>query len=160
MADSEIPPGLVREQLGRILASAGFRSSESLRNFLRYTVETTLAGKGGELKEYTIGVEALGRAGSFDPRHDNIVRVQARKLRERLAAYYAGEGRGESCRIGYRTGSYLPAFAAARRTSSPTRTIAVLPFTNLTADHSAGYFCDGLAEELMISWRGSEAFGW
>ena len=57
MADSELPPGLVREHLGRILASASFRAAESLRRLLRYTVETTLAGKGHELKEYTIGVE-------------------------------------------------------------------------------------------------------
>ena len=93
MADTELPPGLVREHLGRILGGASLGASESLRRLLRYTVETTLAGRGEELKEYTIGVEGLGRPNSFDPRQDNIVRVQARKLRERLAAYYAGEGK-------------------------------------------------------------------
>jgi hypothetical protein len=77
----------VREHLDRILAGAVFRSSDSLRRLLRYTVETTLAGKGEELKEYSIGVDALGRSPSFDPREDNIVRVQARKLRQRLTDY-------------------------------------------------------------------------
>ena len=38
--------------------------------------------------------------------------MQSRKLRERLAAYYSGEGRGETCRIVYHAGSYLPAFTA------------------------------------------------
>ena len=149
MADTDLPPDLVREHLGRILDSASLRSAESLRRLLRYTVETTLAGKGEGLKEYTIGVEALGRPGSFDPRQDNIVRVQARKLRERLAAYYGGEGRKESCRIVYHPGSYLPFFAAAQEPAAPPRTVAVLPLMNLTADSGAGYFCDGLAEELI-----------
>ncbi len=150
MADGEVPPGLVREHLGRILASAPFHASESLRRLLRYTVEAALAGKGEELKEYTIGVEALGRPESFDPRQDTIVRVQARKLRERLAAYYAGEGKGEGCRIVYHPGGYLPVFEGVpRAASAPFRTVAVLPFTNFTADESAGYFCDGLAEELI-----------
>jgi serine/threonine-protein kinase len=79
----------VREQLEHILASSRFRASEPLRRLLRYTVEAALAGRGDSLKEYTLGVEALGRAESFDPRQDTIVRVQARKLRERLAAYSA-----------------------------------------------------------------------
>ena len=129
MADTELPPGLVREHLGRILGSASLRASESLRRLLRYTVETTLAGKGEELKEYTIGVEALGRPGSFDPRQDNIVRVQARKLRERLAAYYAGEGRSESCRIVYHPGSYLPAFTSGQ--PAPARRLEPWPSCRL-----------------------------
>ena len=149
MADTELPPGLVREHLGRILGGASLGASESLRRLLRYTVETTLAGRGEELKEYTIGVEGLGRPNSFDPRQDNIVRVQARKLRERLAAYYAGEGKRESCRIVYHPGSYIPAFTSGQPAQSPARTVAVLPFMNLTADDGAGYFCDGLAEELI-----------
>ena len=145
-----IPSGdAVREHLGRILASAVFRSSESLRRLLQYTVETTLAGNGGQLKEYTIGVEALGRPVSFDPREDNIVRVQARKLRQRLADYYAGERSRENCRITYRPGSYQPLFGVSREPTAPLRTLAVLPFMNLTSDGGAGYFCDGLAEEII-----------
>jgi serine/threonine-protein kinase len=139
----------VREHLGRVLAGAVFRSSDSLRRLLRYTVETTLAGKGGELKEYTIGVEALGRPASFDPREDNIVRVQARKLRQRLTDYYDGEGSHENCRITYYPGSYRPLFSVIRTAAPPPKTLAVLPFMNLTADGGAGYFCDGLAEELI-----------
>ncbi len=150
MGDSAPSAGTVREQLELILASSGFRASESLRRLLRYTVEAALAGRGDSLKEYTIGVEALGRPASFDPHLDTIVRFQARKLRERLAAYYAAEGSGESCRIVYRPGSYLPAFTAAHEAAVKSqRTVAVLPLMNLTTDNAAGYFCDGLAEELI-----------
>jgi TolB-like protein/Tfp pilus assembly protein PilF len=150
MGDGAPPAETVREQLELILASSGFRGSESLRRLLRYTVEAALAGRGDSLKEYTLGVEALGRAQSFDPRQDTIVRVQARKLRERLAAYYAAEGSGQPCRIVYRPGSYLPAFTAAHEAVAESqRTVAVLPLMNLTADNAAGYFCDGLAEELI-----------
>ena len=150
MGDGAPPAETVREQLELILASSGFRASESLRRLLRYTVEAALAGRGDSLKEYTLGVEALGRAESFDPRQDTIVRVQARKLRERLAAYYAAEGSGEPYRIVYRPGSYLPAFTAAHgAVAKSQRTVAVLPLMNLTTDNAAGYFCDGLAEELI-----------
>ena len=50
----------------------------------------------------------------------------------------------------YRPGSYQPAFATAQAAAAKSlRTVAVLPFMNLTADNAAGYFCDGLAEELI-----------
>ncbi|MGA2326870.1 MAG: hypothetical protein ABSH05_11350 [Bryobacteraceae bacterium] len=150
MPDGAPSAETVREQLEHILANSRFRASESLRRLLRYTVEAALAGRGDSLKEYTLGVEALGRPESFDPRQDTIVRVQVRKLRERLAGYYAAEGGGESHRIVYRPGSYLPAFTAAHEAVAKSlRTVAVLPLLNLTADNAAGYFCDGLAEELI-----------
>jgi glyoxylase-like metal-dependent hydrolase (beta-lactamase superfamily II) len=89
---------MIVEALRRILASNQFASSESLRNLISYTVQKALAGEGSELKEYSIGVEALKRSTSFDPREDNIVRVQARKLRQRLADYYDSEGQDERWR--------------------------------------------------------------
>jgi hypothetical protein len=67
--------------LSRILASARFVNSERLSRFLQYTVEQTMAGNAGQLKEYPIGVEVFGRKDSFDPRIDAIVRVQAITLR-------------------------------------------------------------------------------
>jgi adenylate cyclase len=142
-------PELILDALARTLATSRFATSESLRSLLRYAVTKTLAGLGPELKEYSIAVEALGRPPSFDPREDNIVRVQARKLRQRLADYYDSEGRHERCRIVFQPGSYAPSFHFVDRSAVPTRTIAVLPFMNLTADDEAGYFCDGLAEELI-----------
>lgn len=150
MLDGAPTAEVVREHLERILASSLFRASESLRRLLRYTVEAALAGRGETLKEYTVGVEGLGRPASFDPHQDTIVRAQAWKLRERLAAYYATEGSSDTHRIVYRPGSYQPVFTTEQPVpAAAVRTVAVLPFMNLTADGSAAYFCDGLAEELI-----------
>ena len=81
------------EQLARVLGSETFRRSERSSALLRFVVERTLAGGADHLKEYTLGVEALGRATSFDPRTDPIVRAEASRLRDRLVRYYDAEGR-------------------------------------------------------------------
>jgi eukaryotic-like serine/threonine-protein kinase len=73
-------------------------------------VEETLNGNAGELKEYTIGAQALERGDSFDPRTDPIVRAEASRLRTRLALYYATEGLGDAVVISLPKGSYVPVF--------------------------------------------------
>lgn len=95
MADSELSLDNVRAHLRRVMTSAGFLGSESIRRLLAFTVEKSLAGESGQIKEYTLGLEVFGRKESFDPRTDAIVRVQAWKLRERLLAYYESEGARE-----------------------------------------------------------------
>lgn len=88
-------PAGVRAQLEKILASELFARSERLSQFLRFTVEQALDGKGESLKEYTIGVEVFDKDHSFDPRIDTIVRVQARRLRAALTEYYAEQGKDD-----------------------------------------------------------------
>ena len=100
----------VREQLAKILSSRTFRSAEGQREFLRYTVEEVLAGRGPQIKEFLIGVEVFHRGESFDPRLDPIVRTQARKLRAKLDKYYETEGVQDSLRIDFLKGAYLPSF--------------------------------------------------
>ena len=70
----------VRAEVSRILASAAFAEAERASNFLRYVVERTLAGRAGEIKEFAIAVEVLGRTSSFDSKTDPIVRVEAGRL--------------------------------------------------------------------------------
>src|SRR5690349_9333843 len=69
-------PG-VRPQLEPILASAEFAGPERARRFLRYVVEKALAGRGERIKAYTIAVEVLGRADTFDANADPAVRLEA-----------------------------------------------------------------------------------
>jgi hypothetical protein len=82
----------VGKELEKILSSDGFRGAEGLKRFLRYTVERTLHGEGGQLKEYRLGVEVFDRDSSFDPRLDPVVRMAARRLRSKLKDYYETEG--------------------------------------------------------------------
>jgi tetratricopeptide (TPR) repeat protein len=108
--DSVPSPEGVRVQLDRILSAKAFVASERLSKFLRFTVEETLAGDGGELKESVIGVQVFERGASYDPRIDPIVRVMAGRLRLRLDAYYATEGRDDRVIIQFPKGSYVPRF--------------------------------------------------
>jgi TolB-like protein/Flp pilus assembly protein TadD len=103
-------PDLVRAQLERILASPDLSQSESLGRLLTYVVTSKLEGKGDALKEYLIGVHAFGRGDSFDPKTDTIVRVQARRLRAKLTAYYEGPGEADPLVIELPKGSYVPSF--------------------------------------------------
>jgi hypothetical protein len=81
-----------RAQVERILRSEIFSSSEASRRLFRFLAEKTFAGEAGGLKEYSIGVDALGKPPDYDPRHDATVRLQAARLRQRLTEYYRNEG--------------------------------------------------------------------
>jgi hypothetical protein len=48
----------VRAQLERILASATFSGAERASSFLRFVVERSLEGRAGEIKEFTIAIDA------------------------------------------------------------------------------------------------------
>lgn len=100
----------IRAGLARILASDAFRAAPQLSAFLAFIVDRAVAGRGGELKGYTIAVEAFGRSPDFDPQSDPIVRVEAGRLRRALAQYYAGEGAADPVRITIPVGAYVPAF--------------------------------------------------
>ncbi len=99
--------------LERVTRSALFLRSSQLQRLLRYLVEETLAGRAERLKEFVIGVEVFGRPSSFDPRIDSLVRVEARRLRAALDAYYADEGRPDPVVIRLAKGAYHPAFERA-----------------------------------------------
>ena len=97
-----------------MLASGTFRHADRLSRFLRFVVEHTVGGHGGELKEYLIGVEVFDRPASFDPRIDSVVRVEARRLRTKLRDYYDSEGHDDAVVIELPKGSYVPAFSHCR----------------------------------------------
>jgi len=96
--------------LDKILAAQTFANSGRQSRFLRFVVEQTLDGRGPQLKEYLIGVEVYDRGEGYDPRVDTIVRVEASRLRSRLADYYKTEGQGDPVRIDLPRGSYVPSF--------------------------------------------------
>jgi eukaryotic-like serine/threonine-protein kinase len=131
----------VRAQLERIMASAPFADAERARRFLRFVVQRALEGRDGEIKEFVIGVEALGRNTSFNPKSDPIVRVEAGRLRERLRSYYEGEGEADSVSISLPKGRYVPEFSERRLSAAPKRTavlrLSILPPENASFESFA-----------------------
>jgi hypothetical protein len=94
----------------RIAATPAFTRSAFLTRFLLYICDCKFSGRDEGITEYQIGVQALGRPGSYNPGEDNIVRNYARILRKRLEEYFAGEGRDEPVRIVIPVGHYVPVF--------------------------------------------------
>lgn len=104
------PADAVLEQLEKVLSSPQFQGSERSMKLLRFVVEHTLRGESDRLKEYTLGMDALGKGQSFDPRVDPIVRSEMSRLRTRLEKYYLTEGRPDPIVIVLPKGSYAPRF--------------------------------------------------
>ena len=65
------------------------------------------------LNEYTLGVEVFDRGELFDPRVDNIVRVQVRRLRSKLEKYYTFESQLDPLVVEVPRGRYEAVFWAA-----------------------------------------------
>lgn len=103
-------PDQARQQLDRILGSASFADAARAQAFLRFIVTLALEQRASEIKEYLIAVQVLGRQPSFDPKSDPIVRVEARRLRDRLRSYYEDEGRSDPILISLPKGGYVPEF--------------------------------------------------
>jgi predicted ATPase len=93
------------DALERALASATLKPTPRLAQLLAHLARHALDG-GAPLKEYAIGVDVFNRGANFDPRTDTIVRVQSRRLRDRLDLYYLGEGKDDSVRIIIEKGQY------------------------------------------------------
>jgi serine/threonine-protein kinase len=155
---TEISEAQVRQQLDRILNSKTFQHVQRLKRFVSFVVIETKAGRGDQLKEFVVGVQVFDKEASFDPRNDPIVRVQARRLRTRLASYYLEEGQNDEILIELPKGGYAAVFkrretpavrrhvpaALARR-----NTVVVMPFADHTAGHELDYFCQGISEEII-----------
>ena len=123
---SDVSNHAIREQLLRMLDSPIFVHSHRLSRFLRFTVETTLAGQAGILKEYLIGTEVYDRKPPYHPSVDSIVRSEARRLRNKLKQYYESVGKDDSVFIYYRPGGYAPVFRLQRKNRNRIETARAL----------------------------------
>jgi len=99
-----------RAELQSVLASPLFVRSPTLAHLLSYLCEKKFAGESDRIKEYSVALEVFGRRDSFDQDTDSIVRVQANRLRKRLADYYAAEGSAHRLHITIPVGQYVPVF--------------------------------------------------
>jgi hypothetical protein len=97
-------------QIEKLVASHTLHGSESLCKLLRYLANHSLDHPGTSPKEYQIATEVFGRQQDFDPHLDSMVRVQAGRLRAKLAEYYGSEGAEDSILVEMPKGNYLLTF--------------------------------------------------
>ena len=151
----------IRQALDRVTACPPLSRSKRLSRFLRYLVDQALAGRSETIGGYAIAVDVFNKPEDFDPAVDSIVRVEAGRLRQRLAEYYREAGEGDPVEISLPKGSYAPAFksrpmrektlAYAFDKPNGGPSIAVLPFRNHSANLDDQYFVDGLTEETTVN---------
>ena len=97
-------------QVEKLVSSQTLHGSESLCKLLRYLAKHVLDHPGVPLKEYQIATEVFGRQPDFDPQLDSMVRVQAGRLRTKLAEYYTSEGTTDSIFVEMPKGTYVLSF--------------------------------------------------
>ncbi len=106
--DGAMAPAAIEGEFARITASRSFKASRRHQQLLRHLVQQALAGNTGALKEHVLAIEVFDRRhDTFDSTRDTIVRVEARRLRQRLERYYEVEGRDGAFEIRLPVGSYV-----------------------------------------------------
>lgn len=103
-----------RLELEALLASGIFSKASGVAQLLIYVCNKYFEGAAEEIKEYNIGVAALGRPPEFDQKKDSIVRVEAHRLRKRLREYYETEGASHEIHIVLPPGQYVPEFVVQK----------------------------------------------
>ena len=116
-----------RAELKSVLGSPQFLRAPKLAQLLSYLCETLFSGQAGQIKEYSIGAEVFGRGEAFDQNSDSIVRVEANRLRKRLAEYYAGEGASHRLHITVPVGQYVPDFEPGPAARAETALSTAMP---------------------------------
>jgi len=153
----------VRAELTHLKDSSEFVRCSTLYTFLRFIVDETLVGRGDTLKELVVGDALYHGRNGYDPRIDSTVRVEARRLRRKLAGYYCGDGERNPVRINLPVGTYRPSFSwnysqdqdggivvKGERLANRIG-LAIMPFTPLATDDELDSFADGITDELIFA---------
>lgn len=167
----------IGQELDRVTASPLFIKSTRLIRFLRFTVDTVLDGHAHLLKEHFIGTHVYDRPHTYDPRIDSVVRVEARRLRQKLRKYYETTSGSSRLKIDYPIGSYVPVFlvhektrgeTALRMHAKPTEAdlyidgegmlLAIFPFECLSGSKESIRLAKGLTGEVIYRLSMSTGF--
>jgi hypothetical protein len=137
-------------QIERLLGSHTLHGSESLCKLLRYLANHSWDHPGASPKEYQIATEVFGRQEDFDPHVDSMVRVQAGRLRTKLAEYYSNEGTEDQLLVELPKGNYALTFhqrpSNSHRTNGETKLDAgTLPATESQSSRR------GFAPRLLVA---------
>jgi len=115
-------------QIDKLVNSHALHGSESLCKLLRYLAKHALDHPGSPIKEYQIATEVFGRSTDFDPQLDSMVRVQAGRLRVKLAEYYNSDGEADPMMVELPRGTYV--LSLHHRSGAPPRVHPVQPGEN------------------------------
>lgn len=97
---------LMREELSSVIASPDFARAPIMKRLLSFLVGETAAGRGDQLKAYSVAVDGLGRAPDYDARADSYPRVQVGRLRRMLDSYYRSTRPSAGLRLMIPSGRY------------------------------------------------------
>lgn len=157
-APADAPSGSdesIRTALRRVITSKQFAKAHRCSALLNYLVERHLSCSAAvPPPELEVGIAVFGRdPHSYYPTDDPIVRVQAGRLRLRLAAYYADEGAAEPLRISVPLGSYQARISVveakpARPAADASPVLMFRPLVCLCGQDRTGCFTSGLSAEL------------
>jgi tetratricopeptide (TPR) repeat protein len=101
----------IEQVLEDILASRYFRRAGRSGAFLRFVVTQKLSNQQEQLNSYAIGLVVFDRDQGYNPVTDNIVRVNAGRLRHKLSEYYRSpKGKKQRLQICLPDRSYEPVF--------------------------------------------------
>lgn len=116
MKDPRLYRDEITAQVDRILDHALFKGAKRSRSFLKYVSTQVLNGESYKIKEFSIAVDAFGLETTFDQQIDPRIRVEAKRLRDRLNQYYEGPGKHDPIHIDIPKGSYIPEFSFNSKT--------------------------------------------
>jgi len=139
-------------QLERVLQSRAFHGSESLRSFLQFVVTKTIDDHEDQLKEYTIATEVFGRAETYNPKIDSVVRVQAGRLRAKLQEYYSTEGKSDTIIIDLPKGHYKPVFLSTGGTTAQAEFAVSHPPAPNGAENISSLFVAPVSRPVERAW--------
>ena len=103
-----------RGALEAVLGSRTFARSDRLKKLLRFIAEAEIEGRGSELNEYRIGVEALDRPEGYSTSEDSSVRSRIYELRQKLDRFYSAEAPHAEVRVELNRGSHNVQFVRRR----------------------------------------------
>lgn len=121
----------MRQELQSVIASPDFARAPIMKRLLSFLVGETAAGRGDQLKAYSVAVDGLGRAPDYDARADSYPRVQVGRLRRMLDNYYNVTPPVDGLRLTIPSGRYRvalqPAVTVAETGAPADTSIPILP---------------------------------
>jgi hypothetical protein len=147
-------------QVEKLVNSHVLHGSESLCKLLRYLAKHVLDHPGTPIKEYQIATEVFGRSPDFDPQVDSMVRVQAGRLRGKLAEYYAANGTDDAVTVDLPKGTYVLAFHhRAHPPRAPASTAEVDPEATKTNRSHRNWVAATVSLGLLLALAALTIFG-